>query len=96
VQTKICGGSAPTPPPEIVISGLWIRGSEQTLSEFLPLFLQKESGFQGKALRISTGEKAFCTLFTEERFSKFRGLRGNPRIQTHLQMIIPDESFVIP
>jgi hypothetical protein len=36
----------------------------------LPLFLQKESGFQGKALRISTGEKAFCTLFTDERLKK--------------------------
>jgi hypothetical protein len=45
----------------------------------LPLFLQKESGFQGKALRISTGEKAFCTLFTEERFQKVVG-SGNARL----------------
>jgi hypothetical protein len=56
---------------------LW--GSKQTLSEFLPLLLQKESGFQGKALRISTGEKAFCTLVTEERFQKVVSL-GNARL----------------
>jgi hypothetical protein len=31
--------------------------------------LQKESGFQGNALRISTGEKAFCTIYTDERFA---------------------------
>jgi hypothetical protein len=49
---------------------------KQTLSEFLPLFLQKESGFQGKALIISTGEKAFCTLFTDER-SKVCRVRGD-------------------
>jgi hypothetical protein len=28
---------------------------------------QKESGFQGNALRISTAEKACCTLSTDER-----------------------------
>jgi hypothetical protein len=31
---------------------------------------QKESGFQGNALRISTGEKAFCTLFTDEHHTE--------------------------
>jgi hypothetical protein len=36
----------------------------------LPLFLQKESGFQGEALRNSTKEKSVCTLFTDERFAK--------------------------
>jgi hypothetical protein len=36
----------------------------------LPLFLQKESGFQGEALRNSTKEKSICTLFTDERFQK--------------------------
>jgi hypothetical protein len=45
-------------------------GSLKALSEFLPLFLQKESGFQGEALRISTGEKAFCTLFTQAPLKK--------------------------
>jgi hypothetical protein len=51
---------------------LWTldKGFKQTLSEFLPFFLQKERGFQGKALRISTGEKAFCTLFTDEHNKK--------------------------
>jgi hypothetical protein len=55
------------------------KGSKQILSEFLPLFLQKESGFQGEALRISTGEKDICTLFTDERFQKVVGL-GNARL----------------
>jgi hypothetical protein len=55
------------------------KGSKQTLAEFLPLFLQKESGFQGKALRISTGEKAFCTLFTEELLKKVAGFGVEPR-----------------
>jgi hypothetical protein len=45
----------------------------------LPLFLQKESGFQGEALRISTGEKDICILSTEERFQKVVGL-GNARL----------------
>jgi hypothetical protein len=39
----------------------------------LPLFLQKENGFQGEALRISTGEKDIFTLSTEERFQKVVG-----------------------
>jgi hypothetical protein len=45
----------------------------------LPLFLQKESGFQGNALRNSKREKVFCTLFTEERLKKVVG-SGNARL----------------
>jgi hypothetical protein len=36
----------------------------------LPLFLQKESGFQGNALRNLKREKEFCTFSTDERFKK--------------------------
>jgi hypothetical protein len=69
---------------------LWTldNGFKQTLSEFLPLFLQKESGFQGKALRISTGEKAFCTLFTDERLKK---VDKNFKLSNALRLIY--ESF---
>jgi hypothetical protein len=56
-----------------------LQGSKQTLAEFLSLFLQKESEFQGEALRISTGEKSFCTLSTEELFQKVVDL-GNARL----------------
>jgi hypothetical protein len=46
----------------------------------LPLFLQKESGFQGEALRNSTKEKSIGTLFTDERFQKVAGGRdGTPK-----------------
>jgi hypothetical protein len=44
----------------------------------LPLFLQKESGFQGKALRISIRKNHLHTL-TEERFQKVVG-SGNARL----------------
>jgi hypothetical protein len=52
---------------------LWTldKGFKQTLSEFLPLFLQKESGFQGKALRISTGEKRFAHSLQMSVFEKW-------------------------
>jgi hypothetical protein len=66
-----CGGSDPTPPPEIVISGLWIRGLNRPYQSFCLSFLQKESGFQGKALRISTGEKRFAHSLQMSVFKKW-------------------------
>jgi acetylglutamate/LysW-gamma-L-alpha-aminoadipate kinase len=57
-------------------------GSKQTLSEFLSLFLQKESGFQGKALRIS--KNILHTLYR-------RAYKKRRRIMTHT----PDNLLVI-
>ncbi len=50
VQKYFCGGFAPTPPAGMAIPAPCIR-IQSNLLEFLPLFLQKESGFQGSALR---------------------------------------------
>jgi hypothetical protein len=58
--------------------------------------LQKESGFQGKALRNSTKEKSVCTLFTDERFQKVAGSGWNPEERKFNRIIISDESFVVP
>ncbi len=50
------------------------KESKQTFTKFLPLFLQKESGFQGSALRTQKEKKDVCTLSTDERLEK-----GNPK-----------------
>jgi hypothetical protein len=54
---------------------LWTldKGFKQTLSEFLPLFLQKESGFQGKALRISTRKNHVAHSLQKNVFKKWWG-----------------------
>ncbi len=49
VQKYVCGGSAPTPRQRLPSLDS-DKGSKQTFTKFLPLFLQKESGFQGSAL----------------------------------------------
>ena len=49
------------------------KGSKQTFTKFLPLFLQKESGFQGSALRTQKEKRCLHTFSTDERFQKAAG-----------------------
>jgi hypothetical protein len=69
VQTKISGGYAGT---DCRLCTLY-KGSKQTLSEFLPLFLQNREWDSGQSPENINKKKLFCTLFTEELFQKVVG-----------------------
>ena len=71
LMCKVCASVhfvvAPPPHPRQRLSSLDSdKGFKMTFSKFLSLFLQKESGFQGNALRNLKFKKFICTFSTEE------------------------------
>ena len=61
-QKYVCGGSALRPRQKLLSldSG---KGFKPALLEFLPLFLQKESGFQGSTLRTQKEKRCLHTFY---------------------------------
>jgi hypothetical protein len=67
---KICGGSAPTPPAETVVSALCVRILRNLIRVFASLFAKSEWVSGQRPETPKKRKKVFCTFSTDERFQK--------------------------